>query len=249
MIKFHDIERLKLSLNFAKDASKKFFITDFFRHHDFVHNSGKLLDEISIRLKLKEYRCHQILQVDIPKSGLTTRPGSIIEFADFVVLFSIICSMVDKLDGKLPDNVYSFRKNPKYKRPNESLFVNRDIPLLPAEKRKQIKRFEEWYEAWPNFDREVAKIIESEGYKFLVVSDITAYFENINHEVLRRTLESEYKKGYEVNLLMEFLRDWAIPLPDGYKINRGIPQGNDISSFLGNIFLLPLAKELSKSEN
>lgn len=248
MANFYDLERLKLALNFAKDASKKFFIPDFFRHQDFVHNSSKLLGEISLRLKNKEYRCHQILQVDIPKSGLATRPGSIMEFADFVVLFSIICSMVEKLDGKLPENVYSFRLNPKYKEPEQPLLVDRDIPLLPADKRKEMKRFEEWYEAWPSFDKEVKNIIESEGYKFLVVSDITSYYENVNHEVLRRTLEKEYNKGYEVNLLMEFLRDWTVPLPDGYRINRGIPQGNDISSFLGNIFLLPLDRELSRME-
>jgi len=248
MANFYDLDRLKLALNFAKDASKKFFIPDFFRHQDFVHNSGKLLGEISLRLKNKEYRCHQILQVDIPKSGLTTRPGSVMEFADFVVLFSIIYGMVEKVDNKLPENVYSFRLNPKYKEPKQPLLVDRDIPLLPAAKRREIKRFEEWYEAWPSFDREVKNIIESEGYKFLVVSDITSYYENINHEVLRRTLEKEYKKGYEVNLLMEFLRDWTIPLPDGYKINRGIPQGNDISGFLGNIFLLPLDRELARME-
>ena len=249
MANFHDLDRLKLALNFAKDAAKKFFIPDFFRHQDFVHNSDKILKEISLRLKNKEYRCHQILQVDIPKSGLTTRPGSIMEFADFVVLFSIICSMVEKLDGKLPGNVYSFRLNPKYEEPEQSLLIDRDIPLLPIQKRKELKRFEEWYEAWPSFDREVKKIIDSEGYKFLVVSDITSYYENINHEVLRRILEKEYGKGYEVNLLMELLRDWTIPLPDGYKINRGIPQGNDISSFLGNIFLLSLDRELTKMEN
>jgi len=248
MVHFYDLSRLKLALNFAKDASKKFFIPDFFRHQDFVHNSVKLLNEISLRLQNKEYRCHQILQVDIPKSGLTTRPGSIVEFTDFVILFSIICSMVEKVDAKLPENVYSFRLNEKYKEPGETLLIDRDIPLLPIEKRREIRRFEEWYEAWPNFDKEVRKIIESEGYKFLVVSDITSYYENINHEVLRRTLEREYKKGYEVNLLMEFLRDWTIPLPDGYKINRGIPQGNDISSFLGNIFLLPLDRELVRME-
>ena len=246
--KFYEISRLRLALNLAKDASKRFFIPDFFRHQDFVHNSKQLLAEISIRLKNKEYRCHQILQIDIPKSGLTTRPGAIVEFLDFVVLFSIICSMVDKLDKKLPENVYSFRLNPRYREPNESLLVHRDNPLLPAEKRREIKRFEEWYEAWPSFDKEVTKIIESEGYNFLVVSDITSYFENINHEVLRRTLEKEYEKSYEVNLLMEFLRDWTMPLPDGYKIKRGIPQGNDISSFLGNIFLLPLDKRLLQME-
>ncbi len=248
MSNFYDPKNLGLALNFAKDSAKKFFIPDFFRHQDFVHNSKRLLHDISIRLQNNEYSPHSILSVDIPKSGLTTRPGSIIEFADLVVLFSIICSLIEELDAKLPDNVYSFRLNPKYKEPDQSLLVDRDIPLLPIEKRKEIKRFEEWYEAWPEFDSETKKIIETGDYNFLVISDITSYYENINHDALRNILESVPGKRPQINLLMEFLREWTIPMPDGYKIHRGIPQGNDISSFLGNIFLLPLDKELVKLE-
>ena len=36
--------------------------------------------------------------------------------------------------------------------------------------------------------------------------------------------------------------------PQGNRIDRGIPQGNDISSYLGNIFLIPLDKELTALE-
>ena len=177
---FYNIDRLELAFNFAKDSAKNFFIPDFIRHQDFIHKSKKLLEDISIRLKNKEYKPHQILSIDIPKTGLTTRPGSIIEFADLVVLFSIICSFVEELDSKLPDNVHSFRLNPKYKEPEQFLLHDRDIPLLPLEKRKEIKRFEEWYQAWPTFDKETKRIIELGKYRFLVVSDITSYYEN-NH--------------------------------------------------------------------
>ena len=246
---FYSLNSLELALNFAKDSAKKCFIPDFFRHQDFVHNSKRILQDISFKLKNREYRPHQILTIDIPKSGLTTRPGSIIEFADLVVLFATICSFIEKLDSKLPDdNVYSQRLNPNYKKPNESLFKNWEISLLPIEQRKEIRRFEEWYEAWPVFYEKTKTLIDSGKYKYLVVSDITSYFENINHEVLRNNLEKWHRQCYEINLLMEFLREWTIPLSDGYKINRGIPQGNDISSFLGNIYLLPLDKELVKME-
>ena len=66
---FYNLNNLKLALNFAKDSAKKFFIPDFFRHQDFVHNSNKLLGDISVRLKNKEYNPHQVVSIDIPKSG------------------------------------------------------------------------------------------------------------------------------------------------------------------------------------
>lgn len=248
MSTFYTIEQLSLALNFAKDSAKQAFIPDYFRHQDFVHNSEKLLRNISRRLKNKEYKAHHVQFVDIPKSGLTTRPGSMIEFSDLVVLFAAICSFASEIDKKMPDNVYSFRVNPHYKEPNQYLFEDRDIKLLPAAERKKLKRFEEWYEAWPGFEKAAKNIIDSGEYEYLVVSDITAYYENINHEVLRHILESEHKKCYAVNLIMECLREWTVPLSDGYKINRGIPQGNHVSSFLGNIFLLPLDRELTKLE-
>ncbi len=237
---FYSLHRLQLAMNFAKDSIKDSFVPDYFRHQDFIHNHKRILADISIKLRNKQYRPHEILPIDIPKSGLSTRPGSIIEFSDLLVLFAAIYSFVEPLDSKLPKNVFSHRLNPKFREPGAELFQNREMSLLPIEKRRELRKFEQWYEAWPLFDAETRRIIDSEGFKHLVVSDITAYYENVHHEILRQILVDGYHSCYEINLLMNFLREWTVPLSDGYRISRGIPQGNAISAFLGNIYLLEL---------
>lgn len=43
-----------------------------------------------------------------------------------------------------------------------------------------------------------------------------------------------------MNLLFNFLEPWEVRTSYGRVHLRGIPQGNFVSSFLGNLFLLPL---------
>jgi len=239
-------ENLALALNYAKDGAKRFFLPDFFRHQDYVHDSKNLLRELSIRLKRREYRPKPAVEVDIPKSGLAVRPGVVLDFEDFVVLYAIILPYIEQIDRKLPENVYSWRLAEEGQRNTGGLFQDRPIPLLPAARRKEIQAFEEWYEAWPEFDRDTKQLIVKEGYTHLVISDITAYFENISHDVLRGTLLRcmDAHAHYPVNLLIDILSQWTVLPPHGARVGRGIPQGNDISSYLGNIYLLPLDEVL-----
>jgi len=43
---------------------------------------------------------------------------------------------------------------------------------------------------------------------------------------------------------MRILHSWTRRTPAGIRIGRGIPQGNNVSSFLGNVYLAPLDKIL-----
>ena len=47
-----------------------------------------------------------------------------------------------------------------------------------------------------------------------------------------------------VNLFNRCLNAWVVKSQDGYNPPRGIPQGNQFSSFLGNLFLLPVDNKL-----
>lgn len=243
-------ENLSLALNHSKDGAKRFFLPDFFRHQDYVHSSAKLIKELSNRLLRKEYQPKPVLEIDIPKSGLAVRPGVILDFEDFLVLYAITLPYIEKIDRQLPDAVYSWRLAEEGHRSTGALFQDRPLPLLPLKKRKEIQPFEEWYQAWPEFDKDTRDLIIKEGFTHLVVSDITAYFENISHDVLRATLLQcmDSDAHYPVNLLIDILSHWTVLPPHGSKVPRGIPQGNDISSYLGNIYLLPLDRELGALE-
>jgi len=173
-----------------------------------------------------------------------------LDFEDFLVLYAIVLPYLRHIDNRLPENVYSWRLTTKGHKGTGALFQDRPMPLLPVGKRKEIREFEEWYQAWPEFDKDTKRFIEKHGYTHMAVSDITAYFENISHDVLRGTLHRHMESDghYPINLLIDILSQWTILPPHGVRIPRGIPQGNDISSYLGNLYLLPLDEALCEIE-
>ena len=100
---------------------------------------------------------------------------------------------------------------------------------------------EPWYAAWPRFIEDIEIAYEKKGYRHMVVSDITAYFENIDLGLLRDLLFQYLPHQPRIiNFLISLLRHWSWPTVHGGASARGIPQGNGVSSFLGNIYLLPL---------
>ena len=74
-----------------------------------------------------------------------------------------------------------------------------------------------------------------------------SFFEHIDlrllHDLLRSLLKTEEKI---LQLLFRILGGWTRSSIAGLPITRGIPQGNDVSSFLGNIYLIPLDRELNR---
>ena len=121
----------------------------------------------------------------------------------------------------------------------------RDIPFLRNATIRQFDPFESWYDAWPAFDRIRRNAVLSDGYTHLTRTDITAYFENIDLRILENALrEALPNEPVLIHLLIRILAAWTRRTEGGTPVGRGIPQGNDVSSFLANIYLLPLDKTL-----
>jgi len=201
------------------------------------------LSLISKSLKDGTYHPRGLLRIDVPKDTLSVRPGSVIDIRDLVVLYAIILIIAPRLDKQLPETVYSYRLKPDKKR--KILFKETNILEYTFLKKKTIKIkidiFDPWYEQWPLFIEKSVYAFEKEGFKYLSVSDISAYFENINLDILRELLLKYFPKDQKiVNLLVNILEHWTWPTKHLRTIRRGIPQGNSVSSFIGNIYLLPL---------
>jgi hypothetical protein len=166
------------------------------------------------------------------------------------VLSAIILLLAPEIDKQLPKSVFSWRlKDPVPK--SGPIFNESDITDLPFLKKKTIRvevdPFEGWYRLWPQFDEKTRRLFQSEGYRYLATSDIAAYFENIQLPILRDQLLTFVPKEPElVNLLCYFLESWVERTSEGRAHFRGIPQGNFVSSFLGNIFLRPLDVSLEE---
>lgn len=246
--KISDINILERAWHLARSDSKRNFILDVYRNEDFAFNIRENLKSISEALIREEYHPNPLLKIDVPKSTFAVRPGSAISIEDQIILFAITLLIAPKLDKKLPKEVYSYRLKEKFD--NNSLFKDIEFLELPFLKEKTIKReiviFEPWYGQYPKYIEDSKHVFEEEGYNFLTLSDITSYFENINlsllHDTLINYLPSEHKI---INLLCSILKYWTWPTVHGFELDRGIPQGNEVSSFLGNIYLLPLDYELS----
>lgn len=230
-----------------KEARTSDFILDSLRHGDFGFHLHEYIGSISRRIKNESYHPNPLRRIDVPKSNYAVRPGSSVYFEDLIVLYAVALLIAPKLDDILPEFVSSWRVKPEGKR-NKELFKkekNRLLEKYPFWKPKTIRDyadiFKPWYDEWISHNEEMAALYV-EGYNFMVVSDVVAYFENIElallRELLINTLGGEYQKI--VNFLIWMLSYWAWPATNWLNAPRGIPQGNGVSSFIGNVYLLPL---------
>ena len=241
--KLSDMQLLKRAWHLARNDSRTAFMHDALRFADFAARLDDQLKAISQALARGSYQPRPAQTIDVPKSSLAVRPGTVLEIEDALVLQAIACQIAPKLDSKLPEGVHSWRVKPNAK--GNDLFNDHEMLEFPFLKGRTIRRelaiIEPWYAAWPEFMEQLQYAYEQEGYSFLVMSDIVAYFENIDLGLLRDILLQHLPQQQRiVNFLMSLLRYWTWPSIEGATVSRGIPQGNGMSSFLGNIYLLPL---------
>ncbi len=241
--KLSDMNLLRRAWHLARKDSRSDFMLDPYRYSDFAFRLDDHLHGISESLSTLSYHPKPLLTIDVPKSSLAVRPGSVLEIEDRVVLFAIARLIAPHLDRLLPPGVCSWRV--KKKAEADPLFEDHEVLRFPFLKRRTIQKriefVEPWYEGWPRFMRKLEFAYEKQGYRFLVVSDIVAYFENIDHSLLRDLLLQHLPRQRRIiEFLVSLLEFWAWQTVGGVTVPRGIPQGNSVSSFIGNIYLLPV---------
>jgi retron-type reverse transcriptase len=237
-------EILKRGWHLARLDTKHDFAEDLYSSDVFGTDLKLHIREIINRLQTGTYQPRPLLRMEVPKGSLGFRPGAVIPIQDRVVVSAIVLLIAPIIDKKFPKSVYSWRlKDPLPK--TGAIFKETDIADIPFLKQETIKAridpFDSWYEVWPEFDEESRNAFLKDEYRYLATTDIAAYFENIQLPILRDQLLSHLPTNLKiVNLLFSFLESWALKTADGRPQLRGIPQGNFISSFLGNMFLMPL---------
>ena len=247
--KLSDLSLLRRAWHLARNDSRTDFMFDPYRFSDFAFRLDDHLSGIAQNLRSGTYYPRPLLTMDVPKSSLSVRPGSVLSIDDKIVLFASACLIAPLLDKKLPDAVYSWRV--KKGRSKKELFGDHEILEFPFLKQRTIRRrvdfIEPWYGVWPQFVKNLEIAYAQDGYRFMVVSDIAAYFENVDLSLLRDLLLHHLSKQPRIiNFLINLLEFWAWPAVHGGRSTRGIPQGNGVSRFLGNIYLLPLDTAFKK---
>lgn len=245
-------EIIKIGWHLAQGDSRDDFVRDSVNHADYAFNLSDRLAYLIEQIRSHRYRPRYLIEVDVPKSGLSVRPGNVLPIEEASILHAAIYLLAPKLDKKLDSSVYSYRLHPDWEKKaikGQSLFreVKVDIPFLKKGTIHSISPFEAWYERWPAFEEDARKVYLSGLYSHLTKTDIFSFFEHIDlrvlHDLLRSLVKSEEKL---LQLIFTILSGWTRASNDGLPINRGIPQGNDVSSFLGNIFLIPLDRALDR---
>jgi len=248
-----DPELMAVGWHLAHADSRDDFATDPLGYADYAFLKKERFRFIVEQLQHDRYRVGRLTEIDIPKTGLSVRPGNVIPIEEATILHAIIYLIAPKIDPKLKDGVYSYRLAKDWKeraKKAESLFTQSQAVDIPFLKRKTIRAIsieEPWYEAWPEFDAAGLRAFRKQHFTHLTKTDITAYFENIDLELLGSMLRRYLPKEITiVEILLRILNSWTRRTSTGIPIDRGIPQGSNISSFLGNIYLAPLDEALEQ---
>ena len=151
--------------------------------------------------------------IDVPKAGGTTRPGSLL-------------TMEDRL-------AYTYYLGACFPRIREAVHWARNVvdysyPLASGD--EATKWVKNAFEGWRAF-RERSLELLSEGYTFVVFSDISGFYENIDLSILSSDLRSVGVTDAIIRPLSTCLNRWAEPR------RRGIPQGATPSDILAKLYL------------
>lgn len=171
----------------------------------------------------------------VPKSGYSTRPAIETSFIDRIIYQAYVDRLAENLDIVLHPQIYSFRYNTG--KANDKYMYHYSI------------------EQWKKYVYQTKSVLTVKR-PFLVVADITNFFENINTSLLSENLKSLIHDYADLNLKDEMnqivngistlIREW-----NDKQINSefGIPQNRDASSFLANLFLNKIDRIMIYSNN
>lgn len=234
--------RLDLALQLAISDIEDGQIPDPLRHAELDWRQDQLLDRLTRRLRVGTYRPEPPARVSLPKSEFADRPGKRIAVQDLAVVFYAVLAMAEQFEDRLRAGVTAYR-------------VRRIKPLVSAKRRYVLPRYlrrrfnvvDPWYDAWPKFQ----KRLQAEyalGRRFVGRSDITAFYESIDIDVLRAVLTAEGTKRLRplVHLLADVYEAWSAVDVYSLGLKRGIPQGTQTSGVVANYFLMPFDNALSK---
>lgn len=200
--------------------------------YDDIFNSEKYAKRVIIAL-LQEwngtYSGSKSVVRDIPKKGYGERYGLETDFFDRF-LYQAICSfLIPYYDNLLGHRVLSYRYDPH-----------------PQNKKYLFKpKISRWF----TFEGVTLTFIGSK--KYLLVTDLSNFFENVSRvqiiDEMKRAIPEIVATGPQklqirnaVSTLDKLLEQWT------YSGNHGLPQNRDASSFLSNVLLSSVDREMAK---
>ena len=147
-------------------------------------------------------------EIPVPKSPFFHRNAVNLSLVDRLAFHAVATSFADAIEETLSDSVYSARL---------------------SEKKSRLLR--KGRNAWLAWRHAVVQELDN-GSRYMVETDVTAYFDFVKHEILLQELQNlNNEKRHLIEPLRRMLKEWATTP------NTGIPQGPDASRLLGNFYL------------
>jgi len=95
---------------------------------------------------------------------------------------------------------------------------------------------------------QMAQHYVQQGKSWVVDIDISAFFDDVNHDVLLHQINHKIKDKAVLTLIRRYLKASIVRNGKSERRNKGTPQGSPLSPLLANIYLDQLDKELEKRE-
>ncbi|MFH1564044.1 MAG: RNA-directed DNA polymerase [Nitrospirota bacterium] len=246
MANWYSEENLMQAWKYAKFDMRDDFVFDVIDYEDIKTNLDHVILSLHNQIKTDQYHPAPPLRVSVPKNYHSTRPGTVIPLVDLIVLYAIAQQLAPLLDKCLSESAYAYRLNPQAGKKGEHLFKHRNEPqsdnqiLDDSDADDEVDFPYAWFSSWKQFH--VQSKQASEQFQYAAVTDITAYFENISldllREILKEKLESEQREF--IDRLFRLLEFWDWTPTGNFPQNIGLVQGNNVSSFLSNLYLIDL---------
>ena len=186
------------------------WIPDVLRHRDQLADREGLVAEVSDRLLRNEW--DRAVDVAIPKNPFFSRSAQSISLRDKVAYHALVATVANEIDRQLPDAVYSARLSED----GSEYFTKRGTSQ------------------WNKWRRRVREALGDDEQRWLIKSDLTAYFDCIRHDFLLQDVSALGAPAKTINSLGAAFERWSVV--EG----QGLTQGPDASRILGNLFMLPV---------
>ena len=89
----------------------------------------------------------------------------------------------------------------------------------------------------------------SGNYKYYFKTDISTFFDTIDHKILINKLKKIIKDDRVIKIISDILKNKQIYNGEEIVCTKGVPQGLAISTLLSNIYLLDLDEKFQKKQN
>ena len=197
----------------TNDVQNNSFVQFPYEKEIFENNAETIIKYIKAKLETNTYLPSYSQPVEVPKGNGAVRPGTIITIKDQVAYTLLIESMFPAIHERLV--------------PFQGV-IDFGYQLYPTIESQTW--FRDWFNCWDSWkDDSLEKL--SDGYQFIVMTDITGCYENIDHKTLFQDLNRITTSQTLKQTLRNMFKRWnSID-------TKGLPQAIASSHLLAKLYL------------